>query len=54
MENERFEQLTTADADHPFEDFTPENKSVLFSANLNEDADAALTNDFFLLNLSSK
>src|SRR5690625_2843940 len=48
MENERFEQLTTADADHTFEDFSPENKSVLFSANLNEDADAELTNDLFL------
>ncbi|HLR01790.1 MAG TPA: S9 family peptidase [Virgibacillus sp.] len=54
MENERFEQLTTADADHTFEDFSPETKSVLFSANLNEDADAELTNDLFLFNLSNK
>src|SRR5699024_6661278 len=51
MENECFEQLTTADADHTFEDFSPETKSVLFSANLNEDADAELTNDLFLFNL---
>ncbi|MGP4106505.1 S9 family peptidase [Virgibacillus sp. L01] len=54
VEKEIFQQLTTADANHNLEDITPDGKQILFSANLNDDADYELTNDLYLLNLSTK
>ncbi|WP_369693630.1 TolB family protein [Lentibacillus sp. CBA3610] len=52
--NNTFEQLTSADQNHNFEDVSPDGKYLLFSANLNEDSDYELTNDLHLLNLSTK
>lgn len=54
VENKTFNQLTTEDTNHNFEDISPDGKLVLFTANLNDDADYELTNDLFLLNISTK
>lgn len=54
VEKETFEQLTTEDTNHNFEDISPDGNLVLFSANLHDDADYELTNDLYLLNLSTK
>lgn len=39
LESDCFTQLTSADAHHHFEDISPDGQYVLFSANLNKDAD---------------
>ncbi|WP_174616147.1 S9 family peptidase [Virgibacillus ihumii] len=54
LNEERFEQLTTADADHHLEDVSPDGRTILFSANLNDNEDFELTNDLFLLHLMTK
>ncbi|UJL47514.1 S9 family peptidase [Virgibacillus sp. NKC19-16] len=53
-ENGDFSQLTKADADHAFQDISPDSNTVLLAANLNEDADYENTNDLFLFNRSTK
>ncbi|RYG71747.1 S9 family peptidase [Lentibacillus lipolyticus] len=53
LKEETFEQLTSADADHLLEDMAPDGKHLLFSANLSDDADYELTNDLYLLNVST-
>ncbi|MEI3612190.1 S9 family peptidase [Pseudogracilibacillus sp. SO30301A] len=51
---EIFTQLTTADTDHVYQDISPDGNTILFAANLNEEADYELTNDLFTLNMSTK
>lgn len=51
---ESFTQLTTADTDHAYQDISPDGNTILFAANLNEEADYELTNDLFTLNISTK
>ncbi|WP_164669659.1 S9 family peptidase [Virgibacillus doumboii] len=52
--NESFSQLTTTDANHNFEDISPEGNTLLFSANLSDDSDYELTNDLYLMDLSTR
>lgn len=52
--NGTFAQLTQGDADHGYEDISPDGNQVLFSANLDDNQDYSLTNDLFLLNLTSE
>lgn len=54
IENDSYTQLTTADTHHRFEDISPSNDLILFSANLNDDEDYEITNDLFTLNIHSK
>ncbi|MTW86985.1 prolyl oligopeptidase family serine peptidase [Virgibacillus dakarensis] len=54
VEKATFTQLTVNDTDHGFEDISPDGNLILFSANLDDDADYALTNDLFMLNLATK
>lgn len=54
VEDETFEQLTFTDTDHHFEDISPDGNHILFSANLSDDRDYELTNDLYLLNVTSK
>ncbi|MHA6251588.1 S9 family peptidase [Oceanobacillus sp. CAU 1775] len=54
VEEESFTQLTKDDVHHQFQAISPDGSQVLFSTNLNEDADYELTNDLFLLDLSTK
>ncbi|WP_099157411.1 S9 family peptidase [Virgibacillus ndiopensis] len=49
-----FTQLTSENSDHSYEDISPDGNLVLFSANLEDNADYKNTNDLFLLNLSTK
>lgn len=51
---EKFVQLTGDDADHGYQDVSPDGKYVLFTANLKEDADYELGNDLYLLDRESK
>jgi acylaminoacyl-peptidase len=52
--NETFTQLTDHDADHMYQDISPDGNLVLFSANLSEDADYELKNDLFTVNIATK
>lgn len=54
VENETFTQLTFDDADHAYQDISPDCKTVLFSANLNEDADYENINDLYTVDLVTK
>lgn len=54
MNNAVFTQLTSADADHEYQDISPDGNSLLFAANLNDDADHEQINDLFTLNLNTK
>src|SRR5699024_8522868 len=45
--NKTFQQLTTAKDDHYFQDISPDNKRILFLANLDEDSDYTLRNDLY-------
>ncbi|MFD1414663.1 S9 family peptidase [Oceanobacillus jeddahense] len=49
-----FHQLTSKDSDHHLVDLAPDNKHLIFAANLEEDADASLVSDLYLLELQSK
>lgn len=51
---ENFTQLTKGNAHHYFQDISPDGKQLLFTANLNEDADYELINDLFILDTSTK
>ncbi|MBO1001333.1 S9 family peptidase [Pseudogracilibacillus auburnensis] len=53
IETQQFTPLTTADADHTYQDISP-NGSVLFAANLQEEADYELTNDLYTVNIYTK
>ncbi|MDY0407766.1 TolB family protein [Paracerasibacillus soli] len=48
------EQLTTGDADHHFQDISPNGETILFAGNLNKDADYELITDLFTLDITSK
>ncbi|WP_188456708.1 S9 family peptidase [Virgibacillus oceani] len=54
IEEKSFKQLTSNNTDHGYEDISPDGNLVLFSANLDDDADYQHTNDLFLLNISTK
>ncbi|MFZ3577376.1 S9 family peptidase [Virgibacillus sp. DJP39] len=54
VETETFKQLTHNDADHGFEDISPNGNLILFSANLDNDEDSSLTNDLFTLDTKTK
>src|SRR5699024_10444038 len=51
--NKTFQQLTTAKVDHTFQDISPDNKRILFLANLDEDSDYTLRNDLYELEIIS-
>ncbi|MBU5465643.1 S9 family peptidase [Virgibacillus sp. MSJ-26] len=53
LENDTLTQLTKGQAHHSFQDISPDDKYILFSANLNEEADYELTNDLYFLNTST-
>lgn len=54
LETETYTQLTTADRDHAFQDSSPDGTHILFTANLNKNADFEQTNDLFTLNIETK
>src|SRR5690625_6069210 len=54
LENDTLTQLTKGQAHHSFQDISPDDKYILFSANLNEEADYELTNDLYFLNTSTR
>ncbi|GIO21578.1 S9 family peptidase [Oceanobacillus sp. J11TS1] len=49
-----FHQLTTMQADHYLVDLSPDNKYLIFAANLEEDEDSSLVSDLYLLELHSR
>src|SRR5699024_8870381 len=51
--NKTLQQLTTAKDDHYFQDISPDNKRILFLANLDEDSDYTLRNDLYELEFTS-
>lgn len=51
--SESFEQLTTANKDHNFEDISHDGEKILFSANLNEDSDYEWIQDIYLLHVKT-
>lgn len=51
--NKTFQQLTTAKDDHYFQDISPDNKRILFLANLDEDSDYTLRNDLYELEFAN-
>jgi len=53
LESKSFKQLTTDHVDHYLQDLSPDGKQILFTANLNEDADYELVSDLFSLNLQT-
>jgi len=53
LENDTLTQLTKGQAHHSFQDISPDGQYILFSANLNEEADYELTNDLYFLNTST-
>lgn len=54
VEKETFTQLTTHDADHSYQDISPNGNVVLFAANLNDDADYELINDLYTVDITTK
>ncbi|WP_163971404.1 S9 family peptidase [Oceanobacillus halotolerans] len=54
VENETFTQLTSGDVDHHLEDISPDGKTILLTANRNEDADFEQTLDLFTLDIATK
>lgn len=53
MKQMTYKQLTTSARNHQFEDISPDNNLVLFSTNLNDDADYEFNNHLYTLNLST-
>lgn len=51
---DKFYQLTTQEADHHLVDLAPNSEHLVFAANFEEDADASLVSDLYLLELQSK
>ncbi|MFC2947893.1 S9 family peptidase [Virgibacillus sediminis] len=54
LENETFIQLTSADADHSYQDISADGRYVLFAANLSDEADFEQSNHLFLLDSATK
>jgi acylaminoacyl-peptidase len=54
VEKAQFTQLTSANANHGFQDISPDGKQVLFAANLNDDADFEHTNDLYTVDITTK
>lgn len=54
VEHDVFSQLTEGECDHAYEDLSPSGKHILFSANLSDEADYEVTNDLYLLEVSTK
>lgn len=54
VNSETFTQLTDHDADHVYEDISPDGQLVLFSANLSDDADHELNNHLYTINVHTK
>ncbi|RKQ33852.1 S9 family peptidase [Oceanobacillus halophilus] len=54
MVHETFEQLTTADADHSYQDISPDGKYLIFAANLSPNADYELNHNLYLLDSDTK
>ncbi|WP_217586086.1 S9 family peptidase [Lentibacillus saliphilus] len=54
VKNESFTQLTSGDADHFVQDISPDGKTIVFAANLNDDADRELFLDLYTLDIASK
>ncbi|GAB4073876.1 S9 family peptidase [Barrientosiimonas marina] len=54
IQHDTFEQLTSADTDHSFEDMSPDGEKMLVSANFSENSDYEQTNDLYLLDLKTK
>src|SRR5699024_11033789 len=52
--NDTFTQLTKEECDHAYEDISPDGKHVLLGANMSDEADYELTNDLYLLDVSTK
>ena len=52
--SEEFTQLTNGDVHHHFQDISPDGKQIIFSTNLDEDADYQLTSDLYLLDVATK
>lgn len=50
---ETFTQLTSGNNDHQFQDVSPDGKKLLFTANLNKDADYEVTNDLYVMDLET-
>src|SRR5690625_2362733 len=54
IKQQTFTQLTKGEVHYNFEDMSPDGKSIIFSANLNEDEDYELLNDLHLLDLTTQ
>ncbi|HLQ71733.1 MAG TPA: S9 family peptidase [Bacillota bacterium] len=54
IKNDTFTQLTKDECDHAYEDISPDGRYVLLGANTSDDADYELTNDLYLLDISTK
>ena len=54
LETKAFTQLTTKDADHSFQDSSPDASTILFTANFDADADYERFSDLFTLHLETK
>ncbi|KNE21900.1 S9 family peptidase [Virgibacillus pantothenticus] len=52
--DEALYQLTEADADHVLQDISPDGTTLLYAANLTDNADYELTNDLYCLHLMTK
>ena len=52
--SETFTQLTNHDADHVYQDISPDGQLILFTANLSDDADYELNNHLYTVNVSTK
>ncbi|HEX6594766.1 MAG TPA: S9 family peptidase [Bacillota bacterium] len=54
LENDSFQQLTTADVNHQYQDISPDGNVILFTANFNEDTADEPTNDLYSLHIHTK
>ncbi|MFC4024586.1 S9 family peptidase [Oceanobacillus longus] len=54
FEQGTFTQLTSDEADHGFQDISPDGNHILFNANLSENADSELISDLYTMNLKTK
>src|SRR5699024_7599401 len=54
MKNDSFQQLTTADVNHQFQDISPDGNVILFTANFNEDTVDEPTNDLYAFHIRSQ
>ncbi len=54
LENDSFQQLTTSDVNHQFQDISPDGNVILFTANFNEDTVDEPTNDLYAFHIRSQ